>query len=73
MASWGDMAGKGITLFGGLKRENCIQFVENKIVQNLTAVDATITLCLNILYIWDYGNFQAFLFGVIEQISIRVR
>ena len=67
------MAGKGITLFGGLKRENCIQFVENKIVQNLTAVDATITLCLNILYIWDYGNFQAFLFGVIEQISIGVR
>ena len=44
MASWGDMAGKGITLFGGLKRENCIQFVENKIVKNLTAVDATITL-----------------------------
>ena len=30
---------------------------------NFTVVDATLTLCLDILYIWDYGNFQAFCLG----------
>ena len=29
----------------------------------MTVVDATITLCLSILYIWDYGNIQAFCLG----------